>query len=210
MLWLLPARNNKHDYSKFPDYGWLASPSGGIKHILESKQRFGVDNDCYGGKFNKDKYLKLLDRVMPYKDRCLFVNPPDVVGDAVATTDYYFIWHDLIKERGLPISYVLQDGFTQIPQSKRPDALFVGGTTDFKLSQYVLKLLQVVSPDYWIHIGRVNTLRRMLHFRHVADSFDGTQGYRFKPDFGVKYTINSLRFIEQQQELSISLTGEGR
>ena len=206
MLWLLPARNKKHVITV--PYGYLLSPAGGTKQVTDTYKRFGVDNDAYSGKFSRDKFLRLLDKMMPHKDRCLFVNPPDVVGDAVKTTINYHDWYAEIRGRGLPISYILQDGFDmQLPKLKA-DCLFVGGSTEFKLSNSVLRLLQVVKPDYWIHIGRVNTLNRLLHFRHVADSFDGTQIYRFRPDEGVNLMKNWLGFISQQQEFS--LTGEGR
>jgi hypothetical protein len=198
MLWLLPAKNKKHTIDV--PHGYLITPYGGGKHALESNNRFGVDNDSYTGKFDRDKFLRLLDKIAPHKDRCLFINPPDVVGNAIQTTNLYHEWYTEIKGRELPISYILQDGCVGIPDLK-PNALFVGGSTEFKLSQWVLKLLQVVKSDYWIHIGRVNTLRRLLHFRYVADSFDGTQAYRFQPDIGTKYIRNSLRFIDAQMEL---------
>jgi hypothetical protein len=184
-------------------HGYLIAPSGGCKHALDSDKQFGVDNDAYSGKFNRDKFLRLLDKVQPHANRCLFVNPPDVVGNAEATTENYHAWYPEIKGRGLPVSYVMQDGMTLLPQLKA-DCLFVGGSTEFKLSQWVLRLLRVVGADYWVHIGRVNTLKRLLHFRYVADSFDGTQAYRFQPDIGTRYIRNSLMFIQQQSEMEIA------
>ena len=201
MLWLLPAQNKKHIITV--EYGFLISPTGGVKHVADSDKQFGIDNDAFNGKFNKDKFLRLLDKMVSYKDRCLFVNPPDVVGDAVQTTENYYQWYNEIKGRGLPILYILQDGWNlQLPKPKA-DCIFVGGSTEFKLSNTVMRLLQVVNPDYWVHIGRVNTYKRLLHFRHVADSFDGTQIYRFQPDIGVKLMQKWLGLINKQQELGL-------
>ena len=200
MLWLIPKLNHKGDVSA-SHIGYMISPLNVINIFSEGKQ-FGVDNDCYSGKFNKDKFLKLMDKIMPYKNKCLFVNPPDVVGNYEKTTESYCQWYREIKDRGLPISYILQDGFRMKLPELKPDCLFVGGSTEFKLSQIVLRYLQVVGSGYWVHIGRVNSFKRIMHFRFVMDSFDGTDVAMY-PNVILKQRNRELAWLRSQLELNI-------
>ena len=65
---------------------------------------------------------------------CLFVTAPDVVGDGAQTLEWFEDWYDELNATWQPIALVAQDGMTKpdIPW-RRIDALFVGGTTEFKM-----------------------------------------------------------------------------
>jgi len=67
------------------------------------------------------------------------------------------------------------------------DALFIGGTTAWKLSEAVYQLCQEAKRrGKWVHMGRVNSLRRMrLAESFGCDSADGTM-LRFDPNRNVQ------------------------
>jgi hypothetical protein len=102
---------------------------------------------------------------------CLFVTAPDVVGDAQATDDLWEVWSHVIHMTSLPAAYVAQDGCTKIPDNA--DVLFIGGTTEFKMSDSAAELVR--DFDGWTHMGRVNSWRRLEYAMSLGiDSVDGT------------------------------------
>ena len=56
------------------------------------------------------------------------------------------------------------------------DALFIGGTTDWKLGDGAAQLVREAKRrGKWVHMGRVNSLRRMIYAESIGcDSADGT------------------------------------
>jgi hypothetical protein len=55
------------------------------------------------------------------------------------------------------------------------DAIFIGGSTEFKLSKHSQQICKAAkSLDKWVHIGRVNTPERFEWASDLADSIDGT------------------------------------
>jgi hypothetical protein len=107
---------------------------------------------------------------------CLFVVAPDVVGDATDTGRLFDRWEPMIRALGFPVAYVAQDGLTpeSIPWA-RMDALFIGGSTEFKMSAFALSILgYAAARGKWRHVGRVNSKRRMRHFHGHCDSIDGS------------------------------------
>jgi hypothetical protein len=71
--------------------------------------------------------------------------------------------------------------------------VFVGGTTPFKLATMAAWGLLARERGAWLHVGRVNTARRVaLCAAAHADSFDGTSAMRFPK------TINMLDAARRQ------------
>lgn len=173
-----------------------------MNQLDEYSFKWGADNDCYTGKFNKNKFIKWLELAKPYQDRCLFVTCPDVVCDPIKTCKQFAEWFPIIKSLGYPPALVLQDGV----QSKDIDwdnaeAIFIGGSTDWKLSQDVIRLLEESGDRMkWRHIGRINSLKRIKHFWNFADSFDGTD-YVFHPEECVKMYLPKIRNRKLQYSL---------
>lgn len=133
------------------------------------------------GRFNKpetytdEKYLAFLTRHQWAVDRCLFATAPDVMGDAEATWELSEPMFERIRGLGYPAALVAQDGLWE-PDWSRFDALFVGGTTEFKLSPEARALChEAKRRGKWVHMGRVNSLKRMLIAKDFhCDSVDGT------------------------------------
>ena len=113
----------------------------------------------------------------PRRELCRFVAVPDVVGSARRTSEVFDFWiHEPILS-GWPLAYVAQDGVEHltIPWG-RIDAIFIGGTTDWKLSRFAKECIAAAKlMRKWVHVGRVNTPGRFELFEKLgADSIDGT------------------------------------
>lgn len=148
-------------------------------------QQWAADNGRFTAphEYSDAKYLAWLRKMRPYADRCLFATAPDVVGDAAATLAMSAPLLPQIRAVGYPVALVGQDGMTadMVPWDAI-DALFIGGTTKWKLSEDAFALVAEANQrGKWTHMGRVNSWRR---FRTAAaagyDSADGTV-LRFDP-----------------------------
>lgn len=135
------------------------------------------------GRFNKpsaytdEKYLRFLARHAWAADRCLFATAPDVMGDAAATLDLSWPLFRVVRDAGYPVALVAQDGLEDLAVPWAAfDALFIGGTTAWKMSQGAEALCREAKRrGKWVHMGRVNSYRRL----RIADDFgcdsaDGT------------------------------------
>jgi hypothetical protein len=156
---------------------------------------WAADNDCFGG-FHEGRYLEMLEAIT-YRPGCLFVVAPDVVADAGATLDLFDQWEPTLRtvwatvnENDVepeqlahqPIAFVAQDGLEQlaVPWDDL-QALFIGGSTEWKLGPHAAALIREAKTRHkWVHVGRVNTLRRIEWFKALGvDSIDGTGFARF-------------------------------
>lgn len=173
---------------------YYCNPTGdAVKHIkagtlgyidtpLQGNRRpIGVswcaDNSCFSDKFDEVKWWAWLEKHSNHASTCSFATAPDVVGDAKATLARSLPWLPRIRALGYPVAFVAQDGIehTEVPWNDF-DALFIGGTTDFKLGPIARAYAkEAKTRDKWLHMGRVNSLKR---FRYAAaigcDSVDGT------------------------------------
>jgi hypothetical protein len=146
-------------------------------HRMRDSVRAGflwaADNDCFNG-FNETRYVAMLEELEGVPG-CLFVTCPDVVGDADATFKLYLKWGGRISQ---PVGYVAQDGATidSIPWNGIA-ALFVGGSTEWKLSDDARRLADAAQGrGKWVHMGRVNSARRLKVAKSWGvDSIDGTE-----------------------------------
>jgi len=91
----------------------------------------------------------------------------------------------MILGDGWPVAFVCQDGQENIPLPDKWDALFIGGTTAWKMSEHVERLILTAK---WmgkpVHVGRINTAKRWQHFnRRGANTFDGSGIARPYPGF---------------------------
>lgn len=137
---------------------------------------FAVDNGRYGKHwFGYDFWWDRLDRFD--RELCQFVVAPDIVGDAAATLKDSLPWLPKIRQLGFKVAFVGQDGQEnlEVPWDEF-DVFFIGGTTDWKLGEHAALLAKEAKDrGKGLHMGRVNTLRR-LRIAHGlgCDSVDGT------------------------------------
>ena len=155
---------DKYDY----DFWQLRTPLTGYK--LSGKP-YGLDNGCFS-RFPEKKWRKLLTEAE--ESTPVFVCLPDIVGDARRTLDLFNVFKPLTS--GLPRALVLQDGIGdfEIPWNDI-DAVFVGGTDAFKISNECINACRVAKMlNKWVHVGRVNTSSRVKNWLELGDSLDGS------------------------------------
>jgi len=173
-MMIMPANNTKgivHYFAgKYPGkIGLLISPKGWRSTVPEYLP-YALDNGAYTG-FDEVLFMDIL-RDVPIMHRPLWVVVPDVVGDATATTARWHVWHNRIP---FPLAFAVQDGHRPEDVPKTAFCVFVGGSTAWKLAN-AHKFKGVTK---WLHIGRVNTERRLCWAERIgADSVDGTGFFR--------------------------------
>jgi hypothetical protein len=162
--------------------GFLITPKGGHRPDL-STMPWAADSGCYSTPYiGDDSYLRFLDSYP--RDTCLFAVAPDVVADWSGTVKVAAAVLPKIRAMGFPAAFIAQD---DLPPAwvawDEFDALFVGGTTAYKLSEDAYALVREAKRrGKWCHMGRVNSLRRLQAAAMGGyDSVDGTY-LAFGPD----------------------------
>lgn len=156
---------------------------------------WAADNSAFSG-FREGPFVRMLDALVGAA-YCLWVTAPDVVGDAAETLDLFRAWQPRIAARGLPVALVGQDGLRpeDVPWQNL-DALFVGGSTAWKLSTDARRVCAAAKDrGKLVHVGRVNSRKRI---REVAswgtvDTIDGS-GWSRWPDARIP---KGLRWIAE-------------
>lgn len=159
-----------------PDgFGVLTAPATKIiAEGIRAGRPWAMDNGAFTQGFQPDAFFPFLERHEMYRDTCLFVAVPDVVGDAIQTLANYRHW--VTHFDGWPVAFVAQDGQENLPMPNYYDWLFVGGGTEWKMSSGADRCIQRAKEmGKQVHIGRVNSIKRFRHFQLIgADTSDGT------------------------------------
>lgn len=162
-----------------PGLGRLFQPRhvNSVDATVEAGIPWAADNDAFQG-FQVGPWLSMLGKLAG-KTGCVFCAAPDVVGDWESTKVLWDIYWPVIHEADLPAGVVLQDGCTEIPSEA--DAVFIGGTTIWKLSDTARRLVHDAKErGLWVHMGRVNSQRRLqLAASWDCDSVDGSSYAQF-------------------------------
>lgn len=165
-----------------PGFGRLLSPRqfSRAADTAEAGIPWAADNDCFQG-LDPLAFWAMLDAIKGLPG-CLFVAVPDKVGDAMATAWMFELWAPGVERRGLPVALVLQDGVENLDRWlgntwHRLDAVFIGGTTEWKLSAEAERIAREAKDrGLWVHMGRVNSRKRIHYARAIGcDSVDGTK-----------------------------------
>lgn len=165
-----------------PLIGLMCQPGNSYHLQIEDYPFFAVDNGAYGGKFHRDKWLRLVDRAALHADRLLFVaapdrfDPNDLGGNLPGTLEMWGRYSHEILDRGLPAAFVCQDGCTPDDIPAEASAVFIGGSTWWKLSERAWACVAAAKAHgQWAHLGRVNSGRRSWAADiSLVDSVDGT------------------------------------
>lgn len=151
-------------------------------------QPWAADNGRFSApqEYSDVGYLDWLAR-MPVA-RALFAVAPDVVADAKATLELSAPMLPRIRALGYPAALAAQDGLEAepIPWGEF-DVLFLGGSTRWKLGEAAAIIVaEAKQRGRWVHMGRVNSRRRMVYAASLGcDSADGTI-LRFDPTRDVR------------------------
>lgn len=165
--------------------GLLTTPNS--RYAVQDWPCWAADNGAFNAKtyVGDERWFQWLRGKAKYAGTCLFATAPDVVGDAAATLERSAPWLPRIRGLGYRAALVAQDGLEhlEVPWDAF-DVLFIGGSTEWKLGPAAVALChEARRREKGIHIGRVNSYRRMAHALHTmgADSTDGTF-LAFSPD----------------------------
>ncbi|WP_213451208.1 hypothetical protein [Rhizomonospora bruguierae] len=156
--------------------GMIATPASGNR--VEAGVAWIADNGAYTGRFpGVDRYLTWLTARAVHHGQCAFATAPDVLGDAAATWARSRPVLPRIRALGYPAALVAQDGLEHLSIDWNLfDGLFLGGSTAWKLGPAAAQLAtHARSLGLHVHVGRVNSLRRLRHAASIgAHSADGT------------------------------------
>lgn len=191
--------------SAYRDYlGRLITPNARGIPVDEIKigAMWAVDNAAFrSDRFDARVYIRTLKALSPFSKSCSFVAVPDVVGDSELTLHRFKLWYKAVSYLGFPLAFVAQDGIELrvIPWDDF-NCLFIGGTTEWKLSYPVIPLIKEAHRrGKWVHMGRVNSVRRIRYAMSLnIDSVDGTGFSMFSistlskvlPVFGQSHQMN--------------------
>ena len=184
------------------DFGYMQNLyNGGISDAIKAHKPWMLDNGVYTGKFTPESWVVELERWTDYKDTCIGIVIPDMVGDAAKTLERWNEFRDIPKDYGYPICFATQDGMKpkDIPWGEL-DVLFIGGTDHHKLDGEADSLCnEAVDRKIWLHIGRVNSRNRLLRF-WFADSYDGTT-LSIEPSIrNQRRILNAARMAQQMKK----------
>lgn len=170
-----------------PWLGQLLCPRSRNRIVLP---RWAADNAAFS-RFNASAYMAMVERIAIEPTRPLFVTVPDVVADAVATMADWRRWVKILRPLGLPLAFVLQDGVecVGVPWDQCA-AVFVGGSTAFKVGPVARAHVEKARHcGVWVHMGRVNTVRRLMYAQQIGcDSVDGSGFARFPDEMIPRFT----------------------
>lgn len=202
------------EVAKKHDIGILLTPDtafAGPKYekVFHHYPIWAADNGCFNHPNRTPaELLSWLER-LPSKD-ALFFPAPDVVGNAKLTIERSLPVLPRIRELGFKAAFVAQNGIeeTVVPWDDF-DCLFIGGDTEFKLSEQSRELVsEAKSKNKWVHMGRVNSYKRLkLANDWGCDSADGTY-LRFTGPPGVETILKWLRKIKGEPECGPSICVE--
>lgn len=188
------------------DHGCLQLRTPLTQYAREEGVWWVMDNGSFSN-FDVQKFTRMAGAGFgdPW---CKWIALPDEVGDHEKTLEYFHYWQDYFSRQWIPTrdritsksAFVLQDGATieTIPWDKIT-AVFLGGSTRFKLSRRAYEILDHARDlGKWVHVGRVNTTSRIVHFHGIADSIDGSGIARF--DEMLRSALATIRELDQRPQ----------
>lgn len=188
--------------ARHPAVGRFVGPRNGnrIEEIATSGRVWAADNDAFCA-WDQERFWTMLGKIARVdRSRFLWVACPDVVADAKATLESWDAWIPQLEYLGLPAAFVGQDGCEQGPIPWESMAcFFLGGSDSWKLSVEAEALVkEAKSRGKWIHMGRVNSMKRRRHaFELGCDSIDG-RSYSAWPDRRIPEALQQIDYLTPQ------------
>jgi len=154
-----------------------------------------ADNGCFSGRWTESKWLTWLRN----QSRSIrFAVCPDVFNPdgSPCHTETVARWQrfaGVIERAGFVPAFVCQVGAEPDTVPDDASVLFIGGTTEWKLGPTSWAITAKAKADgRWVHMGRVNSQRRMVTARAMGcDSVDGTY-LTFSPDVNLPRVMGWL------------------
>jgi hypothetical protein len=201
----VPPPASKYQAMKEAGIGLMMTPERRSRDVVKQVSYWAADNGCFsqGDAFSLDAYLAWLGRMTPAGDTCLFAVAPDVLCNAGATWERSAPVLPKLRALGYRAALVAQNGMEDLAVDWNCfDVLFLGGDTVWKLGEAAQLLAgEAKSRGKWLHMGRVNSRRRLEAAQMFGcDSADGTM-IAFKPDERLEQVTRWLDGVRRQPSL---------
>jgi hypothetical protein len=201
-----PSTEQIRDAMQRGQLGCIVTPHQGNTYFPDDWDVI-ADNGCFSDKWTHDHWFRwLLDQPRSIR----FAVAPDVFDPTGAPTHDATLdrWRDygpLIRRHGFTPAFVCQVGATPDTVPADADVLFLGGTTEWKLSHHASAIVaQAAREGRWVHMGRVNSERRLTAARSMGcNSVDGTY-LTFGPDINLPRLLGWLERAEAEPMLHFS------
>lgn len=185
------ATSTANQYLQHDNMGVLLTPRNRNRfdHLIQGGYYWAVDN-CAFSEWNEEAFCRLICKIARAGDYCCaWVAAPDVVGDHRATLDRWKFWGRAIWSCNLVPAFVCQDGCTPWEIPYEAGCIFIGGTTEWKLSTEARECVRAAHMmDQFVHMGRVNSLKRLKYaYECGCDSVDGSSLSRFPKTYISKF-----------------------
>jgi hypothetical protein len=179
--------------------GMIATPAQG--NLVPDGAAWCSDNGCFGDGYpGDDGYLAFLGDRKALQARCAFAVAPDVPFDMRASLARSVPMLARIRRLGYPVALAAQNGAEDMTLPWDAfDVLFLGGDTAWKLGPHARQLTaQARQHGKPVHMGRVNSLRRLRYADAIGcDTADGTF-LAFGPDVNLPELLGWLRAVNHQ------------
>lgn len=163
-----------------------------------------ADNACFANPkgYSDEKYLRYLEKFP--RDRTLFATAPDVLGSHIRTVERSIPMLRAIRSMGIKAAFVAQDGWDeQTTPWAEFDAIFIGGSTEFKFRGGREAIEAGNRYNKWGHMGRVNGLGRLRAAIGIGcKSADGTF-LKFAPINNWPRLTRWLDAVSDQSEMPV-------
>lgn len=171
--------------------GQMVTPDSGNR--LEPGVAWAADNGCFAAKtFTILRWGRWL---FTQPRTALFAVVPDVVADHEGTLRRWRRYAAWVRRIGFTPAFVAQDGCTPDAIPADAGALFIGGSTEWKMSPAAFACAdEARRRGLWVHVGRVNSYRRYRAWADHADSCDGTY-LAFGPDKNLPKLLRWARWL---------------
>lgn len=199
-------------------WGIITAPNHkGIPADIKAGKPWAADLGCLQGpdfvkRIDISAVAEWLPKMLPYRQKCLFLAGGDIVGDAESTLETYTEFEHYFSD--WPLAYIAQNGAEVLPIPESCAAVFIAGVPipgrilrngkemDWKDSPEAVEVIRrAQAMGKHIHIGRVNWHRRFKIFQvlngYEKFTFDGTRT-RFD---GTEKTIKAWQEYQLQPPL---------
>lgn len=182
--------------------GCITTPKQGNVYFPDEWDTI-ADNGCFSDAWRERAWFDWLTQ-QPRTMR--FAAAPDVFDPSGApchdaTLERWRKFGPLIERHGFTPAFVLQVGATADTIPDAP-AVFIGGTTEWKLGPIARRIVEKVRDrGSWVHMGRVNSLRRLRYAAEIGcQSADGTF-LTFGPDVNLPRLLRFLAITNSTPSL---------
>lgn len=151
----------------------------------DSRFKYALDNGAFSAwqqkrPFDVDAFQRHVDT---NGHDAQFIVVPDIVAGGLESLDFTLSWLPKLQGIGRRRLIAVQDGMNVNdvrPYLSESVGIFVGGSTEWKISTTPMWGRLAHEVGAYLHVGRVNTCRRIrLCHASGADSIDGTSATRF-------------------------------